>query len=142
MCERNCLRSVSQSPFALNAVARAETQQDVRSQLARLIYAGFVLTTPWSQLRELPRYLKAVQHRLAKAPQDPGRDLKLLRELAVVEEPYWRAVRAEQGHLVPERDSFRWLLEEYRVSLFAQQLKTAVAVSARRLSDAWQARAK
>jgi ATP-dependent helicase HrpA len=123
-------------------LARAETQDDIRAQLARLLYAGFVLTTPWAQLRELPRYLKALQHRLAKAPQDPTRDLKLLREVAAVEAPYWRAVQAGKESAPPERDTFRWLLEEYRVSLFSQQLKTPVAVSAKRLSEAWQARQK
>ncbi len=57
-----------------------------------------------------------------------------------MEEPFWQAVRREGARAVPEADPFRWLVEEFRVSLFAQQLKTAVPVSAKRLAEAWQSR--
>ena len=129
-------------PALLAALARspAQTREDAAAQLARLLHARFLLRVPPQRVREMPRYLKALQYRLEKALQDPARDLKLQREVAAIEGPYWRAVQAEQGRRPPERDAFRWLLEEYRVSLFAQHLKTAVAVSAKRLGEAWQAR--
>jgi ATP-dependent helicase HrpA len=145
---REAGRAVQQVLAAQSAIlaplakARVETAQDVRTQLGHLLYSGFLVATPLQRIHEMPRYLKAIQHRLEKATLDPARDLKLLREVAAVEEPYWRAVRAEQGSRPPESDPFRWLLEEFRVSLFAQQLKTAVAVSAKRLADAWQSRVR
>jgi ATP-dependent helicase HrpA len=118
----------------------ATGRDDIRAQLARLLVPGFAATTPWDRLRELPRYLKAVAHRVEKAAQDPARDLKLSLEVAAVESRYWQAVAAEQGARPPAADAFRWLLEEYRVSLFAQQLRTPVPVSAKRLAEAWQER--
>ncbi len=125
----------------LKTCAVASTRADISAQLERLLPAGFLAMTPWSRLREFPRYLKALLHRLEKAPLDPGRDQKLAREVEAVESRYWLAVKEEKGARPPGDDAFRWLLEEYRVSLFAQQLKTPVAVSARRLADAWQERA-
>ena len=113
---------------------------DVTSQLSHLVPAGFLLTTPWSRLREFPRYLKAVLYRLEKAPQDPARDQKLLAEVTPLEQRYWQAVKAEKGQRPPAHDAFRWLLEEQRVSLFAQQLRTPVTISAKRLAEAWSQR--
>jgi ATP-dependent helicase HrpA len=118
----------------------ATTRSDIGVQLERLLPDAFLRSTPWSRLREFPRYLKAAVHRLEKAPQDPARDQKLAREVDVVESRYWLAVKAEKHSRPPVNDAFRWLLEEYRVSLFAQQLKTPVPVSARRLAEAWQER--
>jgi len=115
-------------------------RRDVEAQLARLVPADFIAATPASRLREFPRYLKAALHRLEKSAQDPARDQKLALEVAALESRYWQAVAGEQGALPPAGDPFRWLLEEYRVSLFAQQLKTSVPVSAKRLAEAWQER--
>jgi len=112
----------------------------VEAHLARLVPADFISVTPWQRLREFARYLKAIAHRLEKAAQDPARDQKLALEVAALESRYWQAVAGEQGARPPATDPFRWLLEEYRVSLFAQQLKTAVPVSAKRLAEAWQER--
>ncbi|MET0293183.1 MAG: ATP-dependent RNA helicase HrpA, partial [Steroidobacteraceae bacterium] len=139
-------RAIQQSLVAWQALVNglaswpASVQPDVREQLARLVFAGFVPVTPSSALRELPRYLKAVQHRREKAAQDPSRDQKLLREVDAVEAPLWREVRAAKPPIDPVADPFRWLVEEFRVSQFAQHLKTPVPVSAKRLADAWQAR--
>jgi len=113
---------------------------DVTSQLSHLVPAGFLVTTPWTRLREFPRYLKAVLYRLEKAPQDPARDQKLLAEVTPLEQRYWQAVKAEKGQRPPAHDAFRWLLEEQRVSLFAQQLRTPVPISAKRLAEAWTQR--
>ena len=115
-------------------------RDDVRVQVARLLTADLLYATPWQRLKEFPRYLKAVLHRLEKAPLDPARDSKLVKELEPLESRYWQAVKDEDGTRAPAADPFRWLLEEYRVSLFAQQLKTPVPVSAKRLAEAWAAR--
>ncbi|WNV06814.1 ATP-dependent RNA helicase HrpA [Candidatus Methylospira mobilis] len=115
---------------------------DIRQQLSLLLYRGFLTHTPYRALKEIPRYLKALAFRMEKAPQDPQRDQKLLQELL----PYWKAFwdRIAQGKKTtpPERDDFRWMLEEFRVSLFAQSLKTAYPISAKRIKEAWEKRLK
>jgi ATP-dependent helicase HrpA len=120
--------------------APAATAADVRAQLAWLVPAGFLLTTPLERLREFPRYLKAIELRLEKANNDPRRDAQLAAEVAPIEARYRERVRVERGLKPPGEDEFRWLLEEFRVSLFAQALKTRIPVSARRLEDAWAQR--
>jgi ATP-dependent helicase HrpA len=81
--------------------------------------------------------LQALEQRLEKLPLNPRRDAQLVAEVAPLEARYRERVRVERGLRPPGEDEFRWLLEELRVSLFAQQLKTRVTVSARRLEDAW-----
>jgi ATP-dependent helicase HrpA len=110
---------------------------DLRTQLAWLAPAGFLLTTPWERLKEFPRYLKAIEQRLEKVRLDPRRDALLAAEIAPLEARYRERIKAERGLRPPGDDEFRWLLEEFRVSLFAQKLGTRVTVSARRLADAW-----
>jgi ATP-dependent helicase HrpA len=102
--------------------------------------AGFLLVTPWERLREYPRYLQAIEQRLEKHGQSLQRDAQLAAQILPLETRYRERVKVERGLLAPGHDEFRWLLEEFRVSLFAQQLKTRVPVSARRLADAWSAR--
>jgi ATP-dependent helicase HrpA len=133
------LEAVAQILPRLAGVSPA-TAADIRTQLAWLVPAGFLLTTPWEALREFPRYLKAILLRLDKATQDPRRDAQLAGEAAPLEQRWRLRIAAERGAIAPADDSFRWLLEELRVSLFAQQLKTRVPVSARRLADAWKER--
>ncbi|HYE37052.1 ATP-dependent RNA helicase HrpA [Methylocaldum sp.] len=113
-------------------------KQDIQEQLDLLAYAGFWVTTPYAQIREVPRYLKAILHRLEKAAQDSLRDQKQYNELAPFWLRYWNVVRAAKGRLSPEREAYRWNLEEFRVSLFAQVLKTPYPVSAKRLEEAWK----
>jgi ATP-dependent helicase HrpA len=119
------------------AKTAAPAVDDVRGQLRWLVPAGFLLTTPWERLREFPRYLQALEQRLEKLPLNPRRDAQLVAEVAPLEARYRERVKVERGLRPPGEDEFRWLLEELRVSLFAQQLKTRVTVSARRLEDAW-----
>jgi ATP-dependent helicase HrpA len=122
------------------AKAPAPVAADIGAQLAWLVPAGFLLTTPWERLKEFPRYLQAIEQRLEKAPRDSRRDAQLAAEIAPLETRYRERVKKERGLKPPGEDEFRWLLEEFRVSLFAQQLKTRVPVSARRLEDAWAER--
>src|SRR5204862_2097442 len=113
---------------------------DIRSQLAWLVPAGFLLTTPWHRLQEFGRYLQAIEQRLEKLGANPRRDAQLAAEIAPLEARYRAQVKAERGLRSPGGDEYRWMLEEFRVSLFAQQLKTRMPISARRLEDAWAER--
>jgi ATP-dependent helicase HrpA len=114
--------------------------EDVKQQMARLLAPGWLARTPWERLQHLPRYLKAASLRLDKLRADPARDARLSAELASIEVPYRReaATRARHGALSEPFEQFGWLLEELRVSLFAQELKTPVPVSVKRLSKLWQ----
>ncbi|MBV8031301.1 MAG: ATP-dependent RNA helicase HrpA [Betaproteobacteria bacterium] len=119
--------------------AHAPTVHDVQAQLSRLLSKGWLAGTPWARLQHFPRYLRAASLRLDKLRSDPARDARLASELAAVERPY-RASLSRKGHGAPsgELEQFGWLLEELRVSLFAQELKTPVPVSAKRLAKLWQ----
>jgi len=114
---------------------------DIQEQLRHLIYPGFISATPYRQLRHLPRYLKAVEQRLTKLEQQPGRDAPLLAELLPLWQAYWRRAEKQRklGIADPALEEYRWLLEELRVSLFAQELKTVTPVSAKRLQRQWTA---
>ena len=112
---------------------------DMQGQLERLVYRGFLLEIPWERLRYYPRYLRALKLRLEKLRLDPNRDQRWIRELNQVQEPWlerWRAACAKG--VVDERlEEIRWLLEELRISLFAQEVKAAVPVSVKRLRKRW-----
>jgi ATP-dependent helicase HrpA len=111
---------------------------EVQAQLQVLVYPGFVAATPPEQLRHLPRYLKAAVIRLEKLAREPARD----RQRADQIRPYMQRYaeyrrRIGEGASTAELERYRWLLEEFRVSLFAQELGTATAVSAARLDREW-----
>jgi ATP-dependent helicase HrpA len=114
--------------------------EDVRQQSARLMQPHFVSHTPWERLQHLPRYLKAASLRLDKVRTDPARDARPAAEFAPLHSAWQReyAARQRSGRATPEIEQFRWLLEELRVALFAQELKTPVPVSAKRLARLWQ----
>jgi len=113
--------------------------KDVNEQLDLMIYAGFIRNTPYQQLKAIPRYLKAIQYRLDKRDNN----LQKVQEVSRYATRYWKDVekKAKKDKVIPEQDPFRWMLEEFRVSLFAQQLKTAYPVSAKRMDKAWDERA-
>jgi ATP-dependent helicase HrpA len=114
-----------------------DVADDVQAQLARLCPKRFVAATPWAQLAHLPRYLKAVTLRLDKLRADPARDAHRLAELRPLEQRYLRLLAERKGVPDSRLDEFRWLLEELRVSLFAQELRTPQPVSVKRLEKAW-----
>lgn len=115
-----------------------ETADDVAAQLARLVGKRFVVTTPWAALGHLPRYLKGVQLRLEKWRADPARDAQRLAELRPLEQRFLRALAERKGHADARLDEYRWLIEELRISLFAQELRTPQPVSVKRLDKAWE----
>ena len=112
--------------------------KDINDQLDLLIYAGFIRNTPYQQLKAIPRYLKAIQYRLDKFDNNP---LKI-QEVSRYSTRFWKDIekKAKKDTVIPEQDPFRWAIEEFRVSLFAQQLKTAYPVSAKRMDKAWDER--
>lgn len=112
---------------------------DLQAQLARLMPKHFVTQTPWNQWQHLPRYLKAIQLRLDKWRLDAPRDAKLLAELRPLEQRWQRRMAELRGTRDPRMDEFRWQLEELRVGLFAQELRTPQPVSVKRLEKVWSA---
>ena len=114
---------------------------DVAIQRDRLVYPGFVSATPWPQLAHLPRYLKALDRRLAKYAENPARDAKHAASVSELWERYRARLEADRarGRAEPDLETFRWLIEELKVSLFAQELRTPFPVSYKRLEKAWKA---
>ena len=125
-------------PPALKAFP--QVGDDIKQQLGRLLAPGWLARTPWERLQHLPRYLKAASLRLDKLRADPARDARLAVELASVEQPYRRelAARLRQGAVTAQLEQFGWLVEELRVSLFAQELRTPIPASVKRLAKLWQ----
>jgi len=115
-----------------------EVVDDVQAQLQRLIGKRFVATTPWAQLQHLPRYLKGVTLRLDKLRADPTRDAQRQAELRPVEQRWLRTLSDRKGAIDARLNEYRWLLEELRVSFFAQELRTPQPVSVKRLDKAWE----
>lgn len=108
---------------------------DLREQIDGLVFPGFISTTPEGQLGHLPRYLEAARRRLEKLRLESGREQARAAELAPWMAKWLRARIADETD--PELVAYRWLLEEFRVSLFAQELGTAQPVSAARLERQW-----
>ena len=120
--------------------SHAAAVQDIEKQLARLIGKRFIVDTPFERLQHFPRYLKAIGLRLDKLKADPARDARLLSEYAPLWTNYERraVVLAKQGVSDAQVEQFRWLLEELRVQLFAQELRTPAPVSTKRLQKMWE----
>jgi ATP-dependent helicase HrpA len=110
---------------------------DAAQQLQRLMPKRFQAVTPWTQLQHFPRYLKAITLRLDKLRSDPARDAGRLAELKPQEQRYWRLVAERKGAVDERMQEYRWLLEELRVSFFAQELRTPQPVSVKRLDKLW-----
>jgi len=116
---------------------RPDVYNDMRSQLDDMVYEGFLQELAPARLEHYPRYLEAMRIRLASVEKDPHRDAVRMGEI----EPFWQQYLQllEQGRDYDESvDEYRWLMEEFRVSLFAQQLGTGAKVSVQRLKKAWQ----
>jgi ATP-dependent helicase HrpA len=101
-----------------------------------LVFKQFLTTLPDLQLKHVPRFLEAVFLRLDKWRTDPARDATLAREIMPISQQYRRLQQDLRDQDDPRLDDLRWMLEELRVSLFAQQLKTAMPVSVKRVQKA------
>ncbi|WP_122573324.1 ATP-dependent RNA helicase HrpA [Pseudomonas viridiflava] len=120
-------------------LAQAVALNDIKAQLGKLVYPGFVRETPAQWLKEMPRYLKAIEMRLEKLPGQVQKDRVWSIELAGLWAQYQARAdkHRQEGKRDPELAIYRWWMEEYRVSLFAQQLGTKMPVSDKRLSKQW-----
>ena len=114
-----------------------EVAEDIAAQLQRLVGGRFVLDTPYAQLQHLPRYLKGITLRLDKLKADPARDAARMAEARIAEARWLKRMTELKGRRDARLDEYRWLLEELRVSLFAQELRTPQPVSSKRLDKAW-----
>ncbi|MFE3505248.1 ATP-dependent RNA helicase HrpA [Kitasatospora sp. NPDC059160] len=128
------LKSVS-SPVLLNAV------NDVRLHLASLVHPGFVTATGWQRLPDLKRYLLAVDRRLEALPNHPQRDAQQLLKVQQVQQAYGELLAAVPAGQQPSAEvlAIRWMIEELRVSFFAQGLGTPSPVSEKRITKAMEA---
>jgi ATP-dependent helicase HrpA len=118
----------------------AAAAADMQSQLQGLVNKRFLSENEYSQLSHFPRYLKAMNVRIEKLRGDPSRDAKLMAEWQQAAALYQRATKDKSAgkNTDPKLVEFRWMLEELRVSLFAQELRTPMPVSAKRLQKVWE----
>ena len=113
---------------------------DLRSQLDGLVFRGFLQEVPYVRLKDYPRYLKAARERLDKLFHAAGRDQERLRALTPLLEKWRERAAAVQavGRRDPRLDEIRWMLEELRISFFAQRVGTAYPVSLKRIETRWR----
>jgi ATP-dependent helicase HrpA len=134
---------LSEYASAGKKIAQAKTfpsaYADLQQQLAQLLTQRFLIETPYAQLTHFPRYLKAIALRIDKLKADPARDQRALAELQPLLQSYLRVAAQRRDISDPRMNEFRWLLEELRVSLFAQELRTPMPVSVKRLQKIWDA---
>jgi ATP-dependent helicase HrpA len=111
---------------------------DMQNQLDALIGKRFIVDTPYTQMTHFPRYLKGIALRIDKLKADSARDARQFAELQPLAQNYQRALAQRGGVPDARLAEFRWLLEELRVSLFAQELRTPMPVSVKRLYKVWE----
>lgn len=115
-------------------------KSELNEQLEKLIYPGFLSKTVWQRLQQFPRYLKGMALRLEKLPANPERDERNSAEITPLWRQYLQHCEKHQkiSHQNDNLDEFRWQIEELRISLFAQELKTPFPVSVKRLQKLWE----
>ena len=117
----------------------AAVASDIQAQLQALVHKRFIADNEYSQLAHFPRYLKAINVRLEKLRGNPSRDAQLMAEWQNAASQFQRTLKNMAGkNNDPRMVEFRWMLEELRVSLFAQELRTPMPVSAKRLQKVWE----
>lgn len=113
--------------------------QDIQGQLRTLFSSHFILETPYEQLKHYPRYVKAICARLEKLRNAPERDAQCMQQVQQLQVQYQRELAARKGQVDERLREFGWQLQELRVSLFAQELRTPYPVSVKRLMRSWEA---
>ena len=113
---------------------------DMREHLDSLVFRGFLQQVPYEHLKDYPRYLKGLEVRAEKLAHAAGKDQQWMREMAPLQKKWQERLAASRkvGLLDPRLDEIRWMLEELRVSLFAQQLGTTYPVSVKRIEARWR----
>ncbi len=130
------LTKQTQMPATVNRL-----KKDVEQQVQLLVYKNCFSLTPWEHLQHVPRYLKALRLRIEKQPANPDRDGKNAASVGLIWQKWQDKITQinASGSLIPcALQDYRWLIEELRVSLFAQELKTPFPVSIKRLEKTWQ----
>ncbi len=122
------------------SAATGRLSRELSQQLSNLIYPGFFSATPWERLQHLPRYLQGMSMRLHKYPGNPERDGRHGPAVAGLWNQYEQRLEKHRktGISDPNLAEFRWQIEELRISLFAQELKTPYPVSVKRLQKSWE----
>ncbi len=113
--------------------AHGQATQDIRSQCESLLGKEWVGRTPFERMQHMPRYLKAINVRLEKLRANPARDAQNMAQMNPLLQQWQRRLSAQQGEPDARLEDFGWMLQELRVSLYAQELKTPVIVSVKRL---------
>ena len=109
-----------------------ETLNDIKEQINALVYPGFLNELSMEELRQYPRYLKAIIKRLDRLNGDAHKDRGLRLQIQSLWDDYQKLLAKHS--MTEDLKEFRWMLEEFRVSLFAQDLGTAYPVSEKRLA--------
>ena len=114
--------------------------QELNMQLRQLLFSGFLSVTPWERLQHFPRYLKGMNMRLEKFSNNPQRDGQHSVQIATMWNQYMQRMEKHRRLDIndPNLTEFRWQIEELRISLFAQELKTPMPVSVKRLQRLWE----
>ena len=120
------------------AKAWPEAVKDIKNQLRGLFPKHFLLVVGLDRLRHYERYVKAVNSRLDKIRNDPAKDAERMADITRLSVPYFRELAERRGQPDERLTDFRWLLEELRVSFFAQELRTPMPVSVKRLTKVWE----
>ncbi|MEJ2692395.1 MAG: DUF3418 domain-containing protein, partial [Candidatus Thiodiazotropha sp.] len=117
-----------------------DSARDMRAQLDRLIFQGFMAEVPESHLLDYPRYLNGLLKRIDKLPHAAGRDRQRMAEMSEFQQRWseWEAQCRSEGRVDERVEEIRWQLEELRISLFAQELGTAFPVSVKRVERRWK----
>jgi ATP-dependent helicase HrpA len=130
------LRNARLKLASLEGAAYQPLRTDVQAQLQMLVPGDFPASVPPALWLHLPKYFRALTRRLDKAPGNQKRDTELMRQVSPATQAYQRLLsQAPKGETHPELDRLQWMIEEFRVSLFAQDLKAALPVSDKRLAD-------
>lgn len=135
------LTAVRQKLAALEAGKWLDTREDITAQLLRLLSGPFLRDTPVEWLAQYPRYMKALLQRIERVAGQYPKDQQTTETLRALAQPLLEVQEERPGFLLlsAEASTYRWMLEEFRVSLFAQNLGTRQAVSQKRLAEQWRA---
>lgn len=115
-------------------------KNELNMQLRHLLFSGFLSVTPWERLQHFPRYLKGMDMRLEKFSNNPQRDGQHSVQIMTLWNQYMQRMEKHRQMAIqdPNLIEFRWQIEELRISLFAQELKTPMPVSVKRLQKLWE----
>ncbi|WP_420896210.1 ATP-dependent RNA helicase HrpA [Xenorhabdus bovienii] len=116
-------------------IALALALSDIKEQISGLVFSGFVTAHGWKRLADVLRYLNGIERRLEKLAIDPNRDRVHMSRIENIQRQWqqWLAKLSIQQKQLPEVKEIRWMIEELRISLFAQQLGTAYPISDKRI---------